>query len=31
LCERARVLGGAAIVENAPGGGVRVFAALPLD
>jgi two-component system sensor histidine kinase UhpB len=31
LCERARVLGGAAIVENARGGGVRVFAALPMD
>ena len=31
LCERARVLGGQGVVENAPGGGVRVHATLPLN
>jgi len=31
MCERARVLGGEGVVENAPGGGVRVRATLPLD
>jgi two-component system sensor histidine kinase UhpB len=31
MCERARVLGGEGIVENAEGGGVRVRAMLPLE
>jgi two-component system sensor histidine kinase UhpB len=31
MCERARVLGGEVIAENAPGGGARVRATLPLD
>jgi len=31
MCERARMLGGEAVVENVPGGGVRVRATLPLD
>jgi two-component system sensor histidine kinase UhpB len=31
ICERARVLGGEGIVENASGGGVRVRATLPLN
>jgi signal transduction histidine kinase len=31
MFERARVLGGEGVVENAPGGGVRVRAILPLD
>ncbi|HSE13516.1 MAG TPA: sensor histidine kinase [Rudaea sp.] len=31
LCERARMLGGEGVVENAPGGGVLVRATLPLN